>query len=72
MCAKRLATEAIAKGSQDNVTVIVTFLSPVSTVEQVYCKGRQSSSGQAARQHQPRSGLQNQKGVAADELRETY
>ncbi|KAL4341357.1 hypothetical protein GQ457_08G012920 [Hibiscus cannabinus] len=36
MCSKRLATEAVERGSKDNVTVIVVFLRPVSTAERVY------------------------------------
>ncbi|CAA6673195.1 unnamed protein product [Spirodela intermedia] len=36
MCSKRLATEAVARGSKDNITVIVVFLQPVSTAERVY------------------------------------
>lgn len=36
MCSKRLATEAIERGSKDNITVIVVFLSPTSTVERIY------------------------------------
>ncbi|XP_051138640.1 protein kinase and PP2C-like domain-containing protein [Andrographis paniculata] len=36
MCAKRLATEAIQRGSKDNITVIVVFLRPVMTAERIY------------------------------------
>ncbi|CAL5345355.1 unnamed protein product [Camellia sinensis] len=36
MCSKRLATEAAERGSQDNITVIVVFLHPVSTAERIY------------------------------------
>lgn len=36
MCSKRLATEAAARGSKDNITVIVIFLQPVSTAERIY------------------------------------
>ncbi|XP_037405582.1 protein kinase and PP2C-like domain-containing protein isoform X2 [Triticum dicoccoides] len=36
MCSKRLATEASARGSKDNITVIVVFLRPVSTAERIY------------------------------------
>ncbi|CAH9127525.1 unnamed protein product [Cuscuta epithymum] len=36
MCSKRLATEAAERGSQDNITVIVVFLRPVSTAQRIY------------------------------------
>ncbi|KAI9093591.1 hypothetical protein K1719_027040 [Acacia pycnantha] len=36
MCSKRLATEAVGRGSKDNITVIVVFLRPVSTAERIY------------------------------------
>ncbi|GLJ11956.1 hypothetical protein SUGI_0180940 [Cryptomeria japonica] len=36
MCSKRLATEAVTRGSKDNITVIVVFLNPVTTVERIY------------------------------------
>lgn len=36
MCSKRLATEAAERGSNDNITVIVIFLRPVSTAERIY------------------------------------
>ncbi|KAL8261620.1 hypothetical protein R6Q59_025669 [Mikania micrantha] len=36
MCSKRLATEAAERGSNDNITIIVIFLRPVSTVERIY------------------------------------
>ncbi|XP_031489998.1 protein kinase and PP2C-like domain-containing protein [Nymphaea colorata] len=36
MCAKRLATEAVERGSKDKVTVIVIFLRPVSTAERIF------------------------------------
>lgn len=36
MCSKRLATEAVERGSKDNITVIVVFLRPVSTAERIY------------------------------------
>jgi len=36
LCGKRVATEALARGSRDNVTVAVVFLAEVSTLERVY------------------------------------
>ena len=39
MAAKRLATEAVTRGSQDNVAVVVAYLEPVTTVERVFGGG---------------------------------
>ena len=39
MAAKRLATEAVTRGSRDNVAVVVAYLEPVTTVERVFGGG---------------------------------
>ncbi|KAK9725968.1 hypothetical protein RND81_05G180600 [Saponaria officinalis] len=36
LCSKRLATEAVQRGSKDNITVILVFLRPVTTAERIY------------------------------------
>ena len=41
MCAKRLVTEAMTRGTGDNVSCIVVFLSPRKTLERIYAKGEQ-------------------------------
>ena len=43
MCAKRLATEALARGSSESisVTVVIAFLQPVPTIEHIYADRRQ-------------------------------
>lgn len=44
MAAKRLAVEALARGSADNLTVLVCFLTDVSTLESIYSGGVQKYS----------------------------
>lgn len=41
MCSKRLVTEAMMRGTTDNVSCIVAFVSPCKTLERIYAKGEQ-------------------------------
>jgi serine/threonine protein phosphatase PrpC len=36
MCARRLTSEALDAGSKDNVSALVSYLRPVSTLEKVF------------------------------------
>eukprot|EP01025_Chloroclados_australasicus_P015118 TRINITY_DN1719_c0_g1_i2.p1 TRINITY_DN1719_c0_g1~~TRINITY_DN1719_c0_g1_i2.p1 ORF type:complete len:819 (-),score=82.74 TRINITY_DN1719_c0_g1_i2:757-3000(-) len=40
MCAKRIAMEALQRGSKDNITVVVAFLQPVDTIENTFGSGQ--------------------------------
>ena len=43
MCAKRLATQALTRGSANNITVVVAFLQPVSPIVRIHADRRQKS-----------------------------
>ena len=44
MAAKRLSMEALARGSQDNITTLVCFFKDVGTLESIYRDGKQKYS----------------------------
>ena len=49
----------------DNITVVIAFLRPVLTLEQIYSQGKHKHRG-------PSSNLRMQQGVSADEMQDTY
>jgi serine/threonine protein phosphatase PrpC len=76
MSAKRLVTEALARGSRDNATALVVFLRPVGSMESVWTRASGAPAPDAtptfygSRRPVP---LRDEAGAAsADEVRETF
>lgn len=78
MCAKRLATEALTRGSADNITATLAFLRPVSTLEKIYDQGKQKYAPHqmflqpGARRVPTKKPSAQMHAASADELRDTY
>lgn len=70
MSAQRLATEAVARGSHDNVSVIIVYLQSVSTVEQIYKYG-ESTQGCRTRSSCYVEARQPSYALSADEMIDT-
>jgi hypothetical protein len=76
LCAKRLVTEALSRGSRDNATALVVFFRPVASLESVWT----SASGVPAPEATPtfygsRRPVPRREagpGAAADEVTDTY
>jgi serine/threonine protein phosphatase PrpC len=72
MAAKRLAMEALVRGSTDNVTVLICFLKAAGTLESVYSAGKHLYAAPAATHFGSRRAVLAAlgKGHAKDEISE--
>ncbi len=73
MCAQRLAMEALARGGEDNVAVVVAFLRPVETTESIFANGVQKYTSHAESYYSTRrAGMRYAASGSRDEARDTY
>jgi hypothetical protein len=69
----RLAVEALARGGEDNVTVVVAFLRAVETTESIFANGVQKYESHAESYFGTRRAGVNYKASASkDEATDTY
>lgn len=73
MCAQRLAMEALARGGEDNVAVVVAFLRPVETTESIFANGVQKYTSHAESYYSTRrAGVRYAASGSRDEACDTY
>ncbi|GIL61123.1 hypothetical protein Vafri_15520 [Volvox africanus] len=74
LAAKRLVTEALMRGSADNVSVVVVFLSRVATIERVYGAAEGEAFAITGTAYGSRVRLTKDRNIilSADEVHDTY
>ena len=64
--------DLLLSGSNDNVTAILVFLRSVSTLEQVFCDGRQKHAAASTVYGSRRGQARSMVAQSEDELKDTY